>query len=287
MTKAKEISETMEKKIIFIDVDGTLVNYENKLPDSAVTAIRKARKNGHKVYICTGRSEAEVYDYLWDIGLDGMIGGNGSYVKSEDEVVFHQKISAEETRHIVDWLHGRGLEFYLECNSGLFGSERFEEAGLNVIQEYTNRKGRDGSKVTVRTVFPEMIFGENLYRDDVNKVSFILNSYQDHLDSIKEFPDLKPGTWGGAGETALFGDLGVKDIDKGKAIDVLLDYIGADIKDTIAFGDAKVDIPMLEKCAIGVAVASGGDEIKAMADYVTDSVDDDGIYNAFKHFGLI
>ena len=287
MTKAKEISETMEKKIIFIDVDGTLVNYENKLPDSAVTAIRKARKNGHKVYICTGRSEAEVYDYIWDIGLDGMIGGNGSYVKSEDEVVFHQKISAEETRHIVDWLHGRGLEFYLECNSGLFGSERFEEAGLNVIQEYTNRKGRDGSKVTVRTVFPEMIFGENLYRDDVNKVSFILNSYQDHLDSIKEFPDLKPGTWGGAGETALFGDLGVKDIDKGKAIDVLLDYIGADIKDTIAFGDAKVDIPMLKKCAIGVAVASGGDEIKAMADYVTDSVDDDGIYNAFKHFGLI
>ena len=67
MIKAKEKYETMDKKMIFIDVDGTLVNYENKLPDSAVTAIRKARKNGHKVYICTGRSEAEVYDYIWDI----------------------------------------------------------------------------------------------------------------------------------------------------------------------------------------------------------------------------
>lgn len=43
-----------------------------------------------------------------------------------------------------------------------------------------------------------MIYGGELYRDDCNKVSFILNSYQDHLDSIKEFPDLKPGTWGGA-----------------------------------------------------------------------------------------
>lgn len=43
-------------KIIFIDVDGTLLSYENKLPESAVTAIRQARKNGHKVYICTGRS---------------------------------------------------------------------------------------------------------------------------------------------------------------------------------------------------------------------------------------
>ena len=277
----------MESKIILIDVDGTLVDYEGELPESATEAIRRARKNGHKVYICTGRSEAEVYDYIWDIGLDGMIGGNGSYVKDGDKVIMHQKISAEETRHIVDWLHSRGLEFYIECNSGLYGSENFEEAALVTIQEYSNRKGRDGSQMTVRKAFPDMIFGADMYRDDVNKVSFILGTYQDHLDSVADFPDLKPGTWGGAGEKALFGDLGVKDIDKGKAIDILLQHIGASLDDTIAFGDAKVDIPMLEKCAIGVAVESGGDEIKAMADYVTDAVDEDGIYNAFKYLGLI
>lgn len=277
----------MESKIILIDVDGTLVDYEGELPESATEAIRRARKNGHKVYICTGRSEAEVYDYIWDIGLDGMIGGNGSYVKDGDKVIMHQKISAEETRHIVDWLHSRGLEFYLECNSGLYGSENFEDAARQAVQEYSSRKGRDGSQMTVRKAFPDMIFGADMYRDDVNKVSFILGTYQDHLDSAAEFPDLKPGTWGGAGEKALFGDLGVKDIDKGKAIDILLQHIGASLDDTIAFGDAKVDIPMLEKCAIGVAVESGGDEIKAMADYVTDAVDEDGIYNAFKYLGLI
>jgi HAD superfamily hydrolase (TIGR01484 family) len=55
-------------KIIFIDVDGTLLDYENKLPQSAVKAIQQARANGHKVYICTGRSKAEVYDYIWAIG---------------------------------------------------------------------------------------------------------------------------------------------------------------------------------------------------------------------------
>ena len=48
-------------KIIFLDVDGTLVDYENRLPDTAVTAVRRARENGHRVYICTGRSKAEVY----------------------------------------------------------------------------------------------------------------------------------------------------------------------------------------------------------------------------------
>ncbi len=275
-------------RILFIDVDGTLVDYENNLPQSAVKAIKIARENGHRVYICTGRSKAEVYDNIWDIGLDGMIGGNGSYVEDNEKVIMHQLITKEQCTHIVDWLHGRGLEFYLESNNGLFASENFEEAAKPAMQEYTKRKGKiDFDKITVKDAFPTMIFGGELYRDDVNKVSFVLNSYEDHLDSVKEFPDLMPGTWGGKGETALFGDLGVKDITKAHAIDVLLQYLGADRKDTIAFGDAKIDIPMLEYCGYGVAMGSGGDEIKTMADYVTDDVDRDGLYKAFEHLGLI
>ena len=273
-------------KVIFIDVDGTLLTYENILPPSATVAIRSARKNGHKVYICTGRSRAEVYDYIWEIGLDGMIGGNGSYVESGGKVIMHQVISLDDAKKIVDWLHGRKLEFYLESNAGLFASENFETHGESTIQEYSARKGK--SMQTVRDGFPEMIFGEkNLYRADLNKVSFILESYQDYLDAQKEFPHLKVGTWGGAGETALFGDIGVANIDKAHAIDVLLKYLGADKKDTIAFGDAKIDIPMLQYCEIGVAVASGGDEVKAVADFVTDAVADDGIFNAFKKLNLI
>lgn len=275
-------------KLLFIDVDGTLVDYENKLPESAVKAIRMARANGHRVYICTGRSKAEVYRYIWDIGLDGMIGGNGSYVEDNETVVMHQLITLEQCKHIVDWLHERKLEFYLESNNGLFGSEHFEEEAQDSIVEYCKRKGKDGAdSLKVRDVFPEMIFGGDLYRDDVNKVSFLLNTYEDYLAAVEEFPDLKPGIWGGKGETALFGDLGVKDITKAHAIDVLLEYLHADIKDTIAFGDAKVDIPMLEYCSYGVAMNSGGDEIKAMADYVTDDVEKDGLYKAFEHLGLI
>ncbi len=276
-------------KVIFIDVDGTLLTYENVLPPSATEAIRAARKNGHRVYICTGRSRAEVYDYIWEIGLDGMIGGNGSYVESDGKVIMHQVISAEDAKHIVDWLHSRKLEFYLESNAGLFASENFETRGEPTIQEYSYRKGKVGAKmIKIRDAFPEMIFGEkNLYRADLNKVSFILESYDDYLAAVKEFPNLKVGTWGGAGETALFGDIGVPNITKAHAIDVLLKYLGADQKDTIAFGDAKIDIPMFEYCAIGVAVASGGDEIKAVADFVTDAVEDDGIYNAFKKLNLI
>lgn len=176
-------------KLIFLDVDGTLVDYENCLPDSAVVAIRAARSKGHRVYLCTGRSRAEVYPPLWDIGLDGMIGGNGSY--------------------------------------------------------------------------------------------------QDHLDSAAAFPDLNAGTWGGAGETALFGDLGVKDITKARAVDALLAHLGAKRADAIAFGDAKADIPMFDACAYSVCMGSGGEEAKLAADYVTAPVDEDGLFKAFDALGLL
>lgn len=277
-----------EKKVIFIDVDGTLVDYEGNLPDSAVEAIQRARKNGHRVYISTGRSRAEVYQNIWDIGLDGMIGGNGSYVENHGTVVMHQLITKEQCKRVVDWLHSRGLEFYLESNNGLFASEHFEEKGEPVIQEYSKRKGKkEAEKLKVKDAFPDMIYGGELYREDLNKVSFILDSYQDYLDAKEAFPELKAGTWGGKGETALFGDLGVLGIDKGNAIRRLLEYIGADRADTIGIGDAKIDIPMLEYCALGVAMGSGGEEIKAVADYITAGVEEDGLWKAFEHLGLI
>jgi len=273
--------------IVFIDVDGTLVTYENVLPESAVSAIRKARANGHRVYITTGRSRAEVYQNIWDIGLDGMIGGNGSYVEDHGQVILHQLITKDQCRRIVDYLHERGLEFYLESNNGLFASENFETAGLTAIREYSKRKGRASSTLTIREAFPDMIFGGELYRDDLNKVSYLLNTYQDFLDTRDHFPDLENNTWGGAGETALFGDLGVKNITKAHALQVLLDHLGASVQDTIALGDAKIDIPMLQLCRWGVAMGNAGEETKAAADYITDDVENDGLWKAFEHFGLI
>ena len=279
---------TGKNKIIFLDVDGTLVDYEGRVPVSAVEAVRGARANGHKVYICTGRSRAEVYPEIWEIGLDGMIGGNGSYIEDRGSVVMHRHLSAEQCSQIVDWLHERNLEFYLECNAGLFGSENFETAGEPVIQLYSRRKGKEISGVhTVRQAFPHMIFVAELYMDDVNKISFILDSYQDYLDSRDRFPDLKAGTWGGAGETALFGDLALKEIDKAYAMDVLLEHLGASLEDTIAVGDAKVDIPMLEHSSFGISMGNGGPEIREMADYVTDDVEHDGLWKAFSHLGLL
>ncbi len=277
-------------KIIFLDVDGTLIDYEAKLPASAAKAVDMARANGHKVYICTGCSKAEIEQRNL-CELDGMIGGNGAYVEDHGHVVMHQGLSKEDVKHIVDWCNERHLGFYLEANSGMYCNDYMLEQGPETMIKYAQGKGADLSKAkeSSKKFMDGFIHlqGEDLYRDDVNKISFILSRYQDHLDSQKEFPHLIANTWGGKGEVALYGDLGPTGITKRHAIEVLLDYLGTDQKDTISFGDAKIDLSMFECCDYNVAMGNGGKEIKEAADYITTDVNDDGLYNAFCYLNLI
>ena len=98
----------MKRKIVFLDVDGTLIDYETRLPASAGQAVAQARANGHKLYICTGCSKAEILQRDLPV-LDGMIGGNGAYVEDNGIVVMHQGLSREDVRHIVDWCNDRRL----------------------------------------------------------------------------------------------------------------------------------------------------------------------------------
>ena len=276
-------------KIVFLDVDGTLINYDAVCPASAAEAVRLARAAGNKVYICTGCSKAEIEQR--DLPeLDGMIGANGGYVEDAGEVVMHHALTVEQVRHIVDWCEERHLGFYLEANSGMYINDWFIEQAPAVMKKYAMGKGasEEEAENAGQGFVNSMIHLplEELYRDDVNKVSFILSSYQDHLDSKVEFPDMECNTWGGKDEQALFGDLGPEGITKKAAIEVLLEHLGADQADTISFGDAKIDLSMFELCAYNVAMGNGGPEIKEAADYITDDVDEDGLYNAFKHLGL-
>ncbi len=277
-------------KVIFLDVDGTLIDYEAKMPHSAGIAVEKARKNGHKVYICTGCSKAEILKRnLCD--LDGMIGGNGAYVESNGQVIMHQGLSKEDVKHIVNWCNQRKLGFYLESNSGMYCNDYMLEQGPNTMRKYILGKGaseKDASNKS-HTFISNFILlkGDDLYRDDVNKISFILSSYQDHLDSKEEFKHLVANTWGGRNEEALFGDLGPTGITKRYAIEVLLDYLHVSKEDTISFGDAKIDLSMFECCGYNVAMGNGGKEIKEAADYITDDVNRDGLYKAFEYLKLI
>jgi hydroxymethylpyrimidine pyrophosphatase-like HAD family hydrolase len=70
-----------------------------------------------------GRSKAEIYDFIMEVGFDGIIGAGGGFVEIEGEMLYHHKVSDEDVRHMVDYFHEHDLDFYLESNGGLFASK--------------------------------------------------------------------------------------------------------------------------------------------------------------------
>lgn len=271
-------------KLIFLDIDGTLVDYENQLPPSAAAAVRRTRELGNRVYLCTGRLPAEITGDIQAMGFDGMIGGNGTYIRDGDTVLADVSLTKEEADRILDWLEAHGFDYYVETNGGLYASSGFEDAAYDAVNQYREGAARP---VTVREAFHSMHFDESPRRDGIKKISYLLRS-PDDLEMVREaFPEFRLGRWGGRGDVALFGDIGVQGIDKGRAVHMVADHEGVPAEDTYGFGDATPDIPMLAACGTGTAMGGGGPEIKAAADYVTDTVEADGLEKAFRHLGLL
>lgn len=272
-------------KTVFLDVDGTLVDYHGRLPASAVGAVVAARSAGHIVILCTGRARAEIPPELWDLGVDGLVGANGNYIELDGEVVLHNTLNPDDERALVDWFHARGHEFYLETNAGLFASERFAEVALPVAARYAADHGSP-PPTNVADVFHGIAFGHRLYRDDVLKISYVLDSPADHHACREAFEHLQHRTWGGRLAEPLFGDVAMPGITKAHAVGAVLERLGADRADTIAFGDAAVDLPMFEACGYSVAMGNASPEVKSAAALVTGDVEADGLADAFRLLGL-
>lgn len=167
------------KKIIFLDVDGTLVNDNGIIPKSAEIAIKKARNNGHYIFLCTGRSKAELFDHIMDIGFDGVIAAAGGYIEYNHEVVMHKKVQNEDVKHLVKYFNENSIDFYLESNGGLFASKNCKEHLRNIIFGDSNLDTETRAELEkgMNPFIECLIEGEYLIRDDINKVSFWVQLY--------------------------------------------------------------------------------------------------------------
>lgn len=275
-------------KALFIDVDGTLLNYDYKLPPSALKATRMASDNGHKIILCTGRSFPEIDESVWECCPNGFIGGNGAYIEYNNEIILHEIMPYEKVKEVLNYFEMKKIEYFVECNEGLFASNNFLEIGNSKIKIFANQKGlRDPENQSIEKLFPTMQYHINCCRNDLNKISYVLNDIEDFNTVKTLFPDFDHFIWGNDKEKAVFADIRIKGINKASGVDTIVKYLGIRYKDTIAFGDAKIDKSMLQKCHIGVAMGNAPDSLKMIADYITSDVDDNGLYKAFQYLNLI
>ena len=281
----------MNKKVIFLDIDGTLVTDDGYVPDSAREACIKAREKGHKIYLCTGRSKPEIYDFIYEIGFDGTIGAGGGFVEIGEEMLYHKKIKRESIVKMVDFFDENNIDFYLESNGGLYASKNFRPHVERCIYgDIDNDEEARQKRDTSPNPFIEgLIYNEtNLYIENVNKVCFLETEGIPFEKIKKEFEEefeIIKCTVPIFGENS--GEVMVKGIHKAIAIESLLKHLKIDKKDTIAIGDGLNDIEMFEYCNLGIAMGNAKEKLKEIADYVAEDVHEDGLYKAFKKLELI
>lgn len=254
-------------KIVFFDIDGTLLDDDKKLPSTTKAAIQKLQENGTFVAIATGRAPFMFEHLREELDIDTFVSYNGQYVVFENEVIYKNPLSLEQLKQLhndADKNH-TPLVFMNEktMKASVQHHERIEEA-LGTL--HFPHPEKDETFYLDREIYQSLLFckedEQSLYEGQYDEFRFI----RWHEYSMDVLPE------GGS---------------KAMGIRILMDKAGFKMEDVYAFGDGLNDVEMLETVGSGIAMGNATDEVKKFADYVTKAVDKDGIFYGLKHFNLI
>ena len=264
-------------KALFLDIDDTLIaRGQDLVSDSALEAINICRDKGIKIIVATGRGYYLMQpDIKERVKADYLITVNGSCINYGDGSVMKSFPMQEK-----DYL--RLIDICMERDY-TFGF-KFDDS-LQVYNHYEDFAGRYASG----SILKEWISDNTASRDyhithGAPLGCFTYSPNCEMMEMQDQFPDLKFVTAQRKFGSSECFDAGV---NKGKTIRYLCDAIGITLDECMGFGDSDNDMEMIRMCGIGVAMGNATEELKAASDYITDGINDDGIYNALKHYGLI
>lgn len=268
----KKMNNRPNIRAIFFDIDGTLVSFNtHRVSDTTVEALAELRRRGIKVILATGRliSQTEVVSR---ITFDGYITLNGCCCLEADgkTVISQTTIPQCDLDAIVDYLEDNGQPFPCSFmdehkNSINYVDERVQEVWDHIALPTPPVENP-------REIIKRNIYQVNIYVDEVDEKP-IVEGLLKHCDSTRWHP--------------LFADVNLRGVSKQQGVDTLLNHFGISREEAMAFGDGGNDVSMLGHVRWGVAMGNAVDSAKEVAAYVTDTVDDDGICKALRHFGLI
>ncbi len=297
------MQEKDKQKLIFLDIDGTIYKEMGVIPESAKTAIEKAKANGHKIFLSTGRSRAELPRNILDLEPDGFIASGGSYIEVNGEIIYNQYIGADTLKDIYQYLFDHKINFTIENNDYIFGTKEQLEEQRRIYEGNKNSYKERYEKLLDKSDFESelvkvcegidhfinlLTIVEDIHQvKDVNKIMFHKSeiSMEQIISDVGASVNIYPGSLDylcrGNGEMYR------KGITKATGVQKILSYYGAEQKDTVAFGDGLNDVEMIQFVGVGVAMGNAVEKLKQTADLVTKENDKNGLYYGFNVCDLI
>ena len=274
-------------KVIFFDIDGTLSDFEGKIPESAIRGIKETQKKGNITALCSGRSENQIDEEILAIGFDAVVSAAGAHVSIGGAVrhggkpIYEATIPAEQYARCLAVTAGRTPDLCVQTNEEVFISE----SGYDHLARFTRETAKtDDPRDVVGNLIPipSLSVVKGAQKMFYHNASVTVDELQRELGAFFTVTELSFGK-----KDPYCGEITMNGIEKSTGMEQLMRHYGLTREDSVAFGDGPNDVDMMEYAGIAVCMGNGRDEIKALADYVTADIGDDGIYKGLAHFNLL
>lgn len=262
----------MNNKIIFFDIDGTLLDEKTGLiSQSTKEALQQAKQNNHILIINTGRPIASIDSKIKELNFDGYICGCGTYIEYHNEPILHVTLDETIRLELIRQAYLCRVQAVLEGKNGIYFPKNITHPFiLNTKDNYI----KEGFQVFEYDIDDFVDFDKLAvwYDDnsDIETFRCFLKKYFEIIQRDDDFIEVVP--------------LGYS---KATGIRYLIDYLNIDYNHTISIGDSTNDLSMLEYTKESIAMGNSHPLVFDKVTYITDHIEENGIYNALKHFQII
>ena len=254
-----------ERAIIFFDIDGTLCRYEDTVNDNIKKCFKSLHERSHMVFLCTGRSPKDISHDILSLGFDGIIACMGAIIIHGNEVLQNKFITPDMLLETVGLMIERKVPALILGIDEVLRTEQMKPTPLETgIVRSVEDLYRNGKLVEISSL--------DIEYSNVSALGKIRETMDKHSDLI-EYNET-------SGQTRL------KGVNKAEAIRVVLARYSHENLKSYAIGDSQNDIEMLNCVDVGIAMGDAPDIVKSAASWITSTVEEDGVCNAMKHFGL-
>lgn len=260
--------------IVFFDIDGTLVSEEDySIPDSTKKAIKMLQSKGNLAFINTGRPLSEITDKIRQLNFDGFICGCGTYLEYKNKQLFHKSLGVKLSNEVAKDISAYNLEAILEGKTGVYFDKKQNINDKTIKRLITQHKIEGFYK------------GTTWYLDDldIDKFVIFLNENSDYNSFYEKYKN----TFEFIKRNETFYEVIPLGYSKASGIKAITEYLNIPMENTYAIGDSTNDLSMLQYVNTAIAMGNSDPYLFDYVDYKTTTLENNGIYNALKHFNLI
>ncbi|MPM15676.1 putative phosphatase [bioreactor metagenome] len=269
-------------KLVCIDLDGTLLTDEKTITKENIETIRKASSLGINICIATGRIYKFVDHIKETLGNKiKVIASNGGIILKEDEVLSFRTLSYEEILRLKNLTKDYNVDIYLNTENEIISEK-------SIPNTYSYKAINNGLEDRYKVNIVENYPFENLKDDKKYKIVKAICINKEDLNEVKKVRQLLEETneFEISSAEHHYCEINSKGVSKGKAVEELAKNLKIDIKEVMCIGDGGNDIEMLKRAGISIAMKNGMEDVKSLANYITEDNNNSGVAKAIEKFVL-